>query len=101
MRAMVEAGASIHAIGRELGLTRHATRRALADAGLRTRRAETLATARAAREAGAPRLVRTCLRHGPASFAPDVRGTYRCTRCSMDAVSRRRRKMKATLVAEA
>ena len=34
-------------------------------------------------------------------FARDTNGTYRCVRCSSDAVARRRRKVKEILVAEA
>jgi hypothetical protein len=34
-------------------------------------------------------------------FLRDARGTYRCTRCSSDAVSKRRRKVKAIMVEEA
>lgn len=52
--------------------------------------------------ADAPREVeRTCPRHGLAPFRLDVRRTYRCTRCSTEAVSERRRNVKRILVAEA
>ena len=42
-----------------------------------------------------------CSRHGNTAFVRDVRGYYRCRRCRAEAVVRRRRKMKSTLVAEA
>jgi hypothetical protein len=52
--------------------------------------------------ADAPREVeRTCPRHGVATFRLDARRTYRCTRCSTEAVSERRRNVKRILVAEA
>jgi transcription elongation factor Elf1 len=54
------------------------------------------------RRAGAGDTVeRRCARHGIAPFARDANGTFRCPRCSSDAVSRRRRKVKGILVAEA
>jgi hypothetical protein len=50
----------------------------------------------------APReIVRDCPKHGLALHRLDRRSTYRCTRCSADAVSERRRKVKRILVAEA
>ena len=42
-----------------------------------------------------------CARHGDADFVVDGRGYYRCRKCRAEAVSRRRRKMKEILVAEA
>ena len=101
LRELLEEGASVARIAAELKVSRHAVKRQLAAAGLRTRRAETFALARAARDAGLSGVLRTCARHGHVRFVPDARGTYRCTHCSTDAVARRRRKVKATLVAEA
>src|SRR3954465_7169642 len=82
-------------------MTRYAVKRALERRGLRTERATRLESSRRARAEGVPRLTRTCAKHGAGPFARDARGTYRCTRCSADAVSKRRRKVKAILVAEA
>jgi hypothetical protein len=42
-----------------------------------------------------------CARHGATDFVVDGRGYYRCRRCRAESVSRRRRKLKAILVAEA
>jgi hypothetical protein len=42
-----------------------------------------------------------CQRHGTAEFVLEGRGYYRCTRCRVEAVTRRRRRLKATLVEEA
>lgn len=55
----------------------------------------------AAREQGLTEAMLHCDRHGEASFVLDGRGYYRCRRCRSEAVTRRRRKMKAVLVAEA
>jgi hypothetical protein len=43
----------------------------------------------------------TCGRHGETVFVLEGRGYYRCKRCRSERVSRRRRKVKAILVAEA
>ena len=56
---------------------------------------------RCAREAGLLRAKMRCARHGDVEFVLDRRGYYRCTRCRSDAVTRRRRKVKLTLVREA
>ena len=48
-----------------------------------------------------PELERVCPRHGPTLFVLESRGSYRCRRCRSEAVSRRRRKVKSTLIAEA
>jgi hypothetical protein len=98
---LVESGASIARISRELGMTRYAVKRALARRGLRTQRALHLDASRQARADGILRVIRSCTKHGTGPFARDARGTYRCTRCSAAAVSKRRRKVKAILVAEA
>jgi hypothetical protein len=42
-----------------------------------------------------------CPRHAESEYVIDGRGYYRCRRCRAEAVSRRRRKVKAILVAEA
>jgi transcription elongation factor Elf1 len=42
-----------------------------------------------------------CATHADTEHVLDGRGYYRCRRCRAEAVSRRRRKVKATLVAEA
>jgi transcription elongation factor Elf1 len=42
-----------------------------------------------------------CVRHGDTEFWLTGKGTYRCKRCRSEAVSRRRRRVKETLVKEA
>lgn len=63
-----------------------------------------LATAGRRRERPAgdpPRAMLTCRRHGLTTFVLEGRGYYRCGRCRSAAVSRRRRRVKEILVAEA
>jgi len=55
----------------------------------------------AARAEGTREVVHACPKHGLTPYVLDGRGYYRCRRCRAEAVSRRRRKMKETLVAEA
>jgi ribosomal protein S27AE len=101
LEQLVAEGASVARICRELGVTRYAAKRALERAGLRTQRSLSLDSSRRARADGIERVTRECPRHGRGTFARDARGTYRCTRCSSDAVSKRRRRVKAILIEEA
>jgi transposase len=48
-----------------------------------------------------PEVDRVCPRHGLTLFVLDSRGSYRCRRCRSEAVSRRRRRVKLTLISEA
>lgn len=55
----------------------------------------------AAKRAGVTELTMSCRRHGDTKFVLDGRGYFRCRKCRAEAVSRRRRKMKEILAAEA
>jgi transposase len=71
---------------------------------LRRHELETTRTARirAKREAGVgERFMATCPRHGPREFIVRGDNTSQCVRCRAEAVSKRRRRVKAMLVAEA
>ena len=46
-------------------------------------------------------VTRVCAHHGETEFLLEGRGYYRCKRCRSEAVARRRRRLKAILVAEA
>jgi DNA-binding protein Fis len=43
-------------------------------------------------------IIRNCKHHGDVKFILEGRGYYRCTKCRMDAVSRKRKKLKKDLV---
>jgi DNA-directed RNA polymerase subunit RPC12/RpoP len=96
---LVADGASIARMSHELGISRWAVKQALERAGLRTERARRLEESRQGDRPS--KIERRCVKHGVAEFSRDANGTYRCLRCSSDAVSRRRRKVKELLVAEA
>jgi hypothetical protein len=67
--------------------------------GARGRRATV--AAQEAKRAGLATVTMQCPQHGESEFWLTVRGDYRCKRCRSEAVSRRRRRVKETLVKEA
>ncbi|HSZ13693.1 MAG TPA: helix-turn-helix domain-containing protein [Solirubrobacteraceae bacterium] len=101
---LVEAGMSIaeiaESVGRSKATVRHwLTRYALKTHGALGRRVRVEATR--AREAGLDVVLLECKHHGETAFVLDQRGYYRCKRCRSASVSRRRRRVKGLLVAEA
>ena len=95
---------SIAEIAEEVGLSKGTVRHWLRRYGLRTsnqsgRRPNS--AARAGKQAGALVITMTCPHHDDTEFILEGRGFYRCRRCRSEAVVRRRRKVKAILVAEA
>jgi hypothetical protein len=59
------------------------------------------AAAHGAKAAGMLTVTLSCANHGETESYLEGRGYYRCKRCRVDAVARRRREVKAILVAEA
>ncbi len=104
LESLVEGGMTIREIAAAVGLSGTAVRHWLRRYELRTknragpRHGEAGAEAKAA---GLSRVTLTCLHHGETEFVIEGRGYYRCKRCRMDRVARRRRKLKAMLVEEA
>jgi transposase-like protein len=92
----VERGLSVRQIASELGVSPTTIRFWLRKYDLRT---APLNYRR--RDQPAEATLRECARHGWTAFVPGADGSLRCPRCSTDAVSERRRRVKATLVAEA
>lgn len=104
LEPLVEAGMTIAEIAERVQRSKATVRHWLSRHGLRTqnRRGRRMQPALlAAREAGNRDVVSDCPTHGSTGFVLDGRGYYRCRRCRAEAVSRRRRKMKQVLVAEA
>lgn len=95
---LVDNGASIAEIAEGLGRGTRSVRHWLERYGL-----ETIATTRlrARRKSPASTLELVCRRHGLTAFRRNSRGDFKCLRCRAEAVTRRRRKVKAVLVAEA
>ena len=94
----VEAGATQRELAEAFGVAVVTIRRHLGRHGLRTRgrtrRADRLTCGERERE-------QTCALHGQTTFCLDARGSWRCLQCRSEAVARRRRKVKETLVEEA
>lgn len=68
---------------------------------LQTARVARLAETAGPRAEKAPRVTLSCAIHGLTEFRLSARGGYRCLRCSSEAVSRRRRRVKRVLLDEA
>jgi transposase len=98
LQALVEDGLSIRQIAARCAVSATTVRHWLQRYELKTQPARY-----ARRDADKPaQLLRECQRHG---WGPFIRvgavGTYRCARCNTEAVTERRRQVKALLVAEA
>jgi ribosomal protein L37AE/L43A len=98
LAALVDSGASIAEIGETLQRGTGTVRHWLKRYGL-----ETLATQnrRAATTSPARTQLMACRVHGQTKFRRDSKGYFKCLRCRSEAVTRRRRKVKAILIAEA
>ena len=96
LAALVERGASVREIAREVDRSPATVRHWLRRYGLKTQPAR---YAPRGAHAGA-RVLRECARHGWVEFSRQ-RGSFRCPRCAAEAVSERRRAVKRILVEEA
>ncbi len=104
LAALVDAGMTIAEIAAKVGMSKTTVRHWLGRYDLRTtnRRGRRMDPAlQDARSSGATEVVHECPRHGATAFVLDGRGYFRCRKCRAEAVTRRRRKMKAILVQEA
>ena len=102
LQPLVEQGASVAEIADAVERSKTTVRHWLQEYGLTTSRAKSR------REAGASHaektgdvLMRTCVRHGFTEFKDRTPSGYRCLKCRSEAVTRRRRRVKQTLVEEA
>lgn len=101
LEGLVGQGLTVAEIAASVAMSTATVRHWLRRYGLRTAGARRLAEMRAARDVGAPTVMRTCARHGEVQFVLEGRGYYRCRQCRLERVARQRRALKATLVAEA
>jgi transposase-like protein len=101
LEPLVEAGVPMREMAQRLGVSYSTVRHWLDRHGLATPRARRLAGTREIRETGAPEGIATCPVHGPTRHVRRTDGGVRCLACRSDAVSERRRRVKALLVAEA
>jgi DNA-binding transcriptional ArsR family regulator len=87
-------------IAERVGLSQSTVRHWLRKHRMRTHRGRR-ENSRGVRGVHPDRVELECGRHGLTEFWLDSRGIYRCLRCRSEAVSRRRRRLKEILVADA
>jgi len=98
LEELVERGMSIAELASELQLSKATVRHWLRRYGLRTSRTRRIQAERDAKDIGLSVLILRCPTHGETDFVIDGTGRYRCRRCRVEGVTRRRRKVKALLV---
>jgi transposase len=104
LEELVAVGMTISEIAAAVDRSKATVRYWLGQYGLKTENGRGRRPAELARDAkgGGLLTVRmTCKRHGETEFRLEGRGYYRCKQCRSEAVSRRRQRVKAILVAEA
>lgn len=100
---LIERGMSIAQIAEAVNRSKGTVRHWLRKYGLKTKAQRWVGeeSTRSMRRAGKATAMRECGKHGITEFWLEGRGYYRCKRCRLERVSRRRRKVKQILVAEA
>lgn len=102
LEPLVEEDLTIEEIARRLGVGDTTTRNWLRRHGLKTRGSRRRAALASIRRTGENETELECRRHGvPRHVAVTSESRLRCAKCRSEAVSRRRRKVKAILVGEA
>jgi transposase len=101
LEALVALGVPIWQMAEQLGVSYTTVRHWLKKYELETSRARRIAATAEARANGSDTTAGTCPTHGRVTFVRRGRDGFRCQRCRMDAVDRRRREIKRILVAEA
>jgi transposase len=101
LEALVALGMPIRQMAEQLGVSYTTVRHWLKRYELTTPRARRIAATAEARATGADTTEGTCPQHGRVTFVRRGRDGFRCQRCRMEAVDRRRREIKRILVAEA
>ena len=101
LEPLVAAGVPIRSIAEQLDVSYTTVRHWLARYGLVTGRGRRLSGTRELRDAGFESGIADCPVHGPTRHVRRKDGGVRCLACRSDAVSERRRRVKALLVAEA
>lgn len=101
VEGLLAEGRSISRMASSLGVSESTVQYWLRKWGLKTARAERMMAASQARDGGKAVVELICRRHGKTEFYIEGRGSHRCMRCRWEAVARRRRKVKETLVWEA
>jgi hypothetical protein len=98
---LVRAGGTLRSMAEELDVSVATVRHWLKRFGLETQATTSRRESQYGRRNGHRKLERTCGTHGDTTFVLDRDGTYRCLQCRREAVARRRRVMRATIIREA
>lgn len=98
---LIRAGMSHRAIADQLGVSQSTVRHWVRRYGLISRRSARLLAGAKLGASRPNRVTLVCHRHGEVEHRLKANGCYRCPKCSSEAVSRRRRRVKAVLVEEA
>ena len=102
LEPLMESGLTLREIAAELDRSMSTVRHWIRKYGFQlARRHVNTRLAAEALASGRRRFVSTCKRHGESEFLVFRSGRHRCSKCNSEAVSRRRRKVKETLVKEA
>lgn len=101
LRELILEGRSLAEIARLLGVSATTVRHWAKKYGLETARGERVRQGRQGRAKGLAIVRMRCKTHGLTEFWLDGRGAYRCLRCRVEAVAKRRRSVRDTLIAEA
>jgi DNA-binding transcriptional ArsR family regulator len=101
LEELVDAGLSVRAIAERVGMSYATVRHWLKKYGLETARARRRGQTRPRGEQAPAVLEGICHAHGRTEFARRADGYYRCLACRSEAVVKRRRTVKRTLVEEA
>jgi transposase len=101
MERLLAAGLSLRGIAerteRSLGTIRHWMRKY----EMETERSSRLRESKDACRTGSKTATLNCPKHGPSTFVARADGRFRCGRCRIEAVAKRRRELKRILVEEA
>lgn len=101
LAALIAEGHSLAAIGRLLGVSATTVRHWAKKYGLETARTQRVRQGKEGRADGHAIVRMHCKTHGVTDFWLEGRGAYRCMRCRVDAVARRRRNVRDILIDEA
>jgi transposase len=101
LASLIAEGATYAFMAQELGVSVASVRYWVQRHCLETSRSERIRMGREARRAGRAIVQLSCKHHGTTDFWLEGRGVYRCMRCRLEAVGRRRDAVRQTLIAEA
>ena len=101
LAALIDEGATYAFMADALGVSVATIRYWLNTHGLETARAQRIRLGKEQLAAERERVRLTCKHHGPTEFLLEGRGVYRCVKCRLEAVGRRRAAAREILIAEA